>query len=616
MGLLHDDAPKVIRWALNALALVGNRNNVRAVVEAIQRNRNDPDIVGAGISALCALLPADEARKELEGADLPIEGATLMAAVQHSGHFQSELRVARVQIDYAEPAELRLAGVLVGLNKAPEHLFSLSSLNSAVIGDLNSHPDPIVAQYSIWATYENPTLSLKNLRLPLHDVESKPPNVRKYVYQLAVKDVQTAQDNYDFMVLGSEDPDPEARAGLATGLRDIYFDGLDAFISDWLEDEDVDRIRQRLLEHMARNADKSVTYSAPVLRAFGAANTGSLTRARLEAAARHTSLYAAMKRIEYDAEGRDLFQMEKETSSRQSDADNRATSSKVLIVTALSKETAAVLATLDDVLKIGRKDDSNIYSVGAFNHGEHRRTVIVASAGMGKANAASVTTNAIRSFPNVEHIVMVGIAGGCPNPKKPDEHVRLGDIVFSNQGGVIEYDFVKETRDGREIRSSPQRPSAKLLQAANQLTTHELMGERPWEPILAHATIKLGGNFSRPHPSKDVLYQGRKKIDHPLTNERPDSPRVHGGIIGTSDTLLKNDITRDELRDQFNVRAVEMEASGLQTAAWLHDRDIFVVRGICDYCDEHKNNDWQNYAALVAASYTRALVEAMPIEWF
>ena len=67
---------------------------------------------------------------------------------------------------------------------------------------------------------------------------------------------------------------------------------------------------------------------------------------------------------------------------------------------------------------------------------------------------------------------------------------------------------------------------------------------------------------------------------------------------------------------RFGVRAVEMEASGLQNAAWAQGRDAFVVRGICDYCDNHKNDTWQNYAALVAAAYARALVEAMPSEWF
>lgn len=613
MGLLYHDAPKVKRWALNALALVGTQENVKAIVEAIQRNRNDPDVLGAGVSALCALLPAEAARKELEWADLPLQGATLMAAVQHSGHFQAELRVARVRIDFADPPELRLAGILIGLDKAPENLFSLTALNRDAIGDLNSHPDPIVSQYSVWATYENPNLSLKNLRLPLHDVDAKPPNVRKYVYQLAAKDVQTARDNIEFLVLGSEDPDAEARAGLATGLRGIYFDGLNSLIMDWFNDENVDKVRQRLLEHMAKNADSCPAYVPPVLRAYEAADAGSLSRARLEASARNTSLYTAMKRIEYDAEGRDLFQMETK-APRSSETLLRAQSAKVLIVTALPKESAAVRATLDDTASLGRPDDSNLYSVGTYVQGTERRTVVVAMAGMGKANAASVTTNALRSFPNIDHIVMVGIAGGCPNPAKTDEHVRVGDIVFSSNAGIIEYDFVKETKGGRETRTSHQLPSARLLQAANQLVTRELMNERPWESILANATVKLGDNFARPSPSKDLLHVDGKPVEHPDT--RSGLPKVHGGAIGTADTLLKYDVTRDDLRDRFKVRAVEMEASGLHNAAWLLGKDIFVVRGICDYCDEHKNDDWQNYAALAAAAYTRALVEEMPIDWF
>jgi nucleoside phosphorylase len=615
MGLLHDGYPKVVRWALNALALLGTGQNVRAVTEAIQRHRHDPDILGAGVSALCALLPADRARAELERADLPLSGAILMAAVQHSGHFQSELRMARVQIDTAESPELRLAGVLLGLDKAPEHLFSPTLPNHEIIGELNSHPDPIVAQYSVWAIYEHPKLSLQNLRLPLHDVEAKPANVRKYVYQLATKDAQTAQDNYDFLVLGSEDPALDARIGLASGLRDIYFDGLETLILDWFGDEGAEPVKQRLLEHMARNSSRCAAYTDPVLRAYEAADASSLTRMRLEAAARETDLYVAMKRIEYDAEGRDLFQMEQRAGSRPSNTSERAQRATVLIVTALPKENAAVLTTLDDSFSLGQPGDSNLYSVGTYISGPDKRTVIIASAGMGKVNAATVTTNALRSFPNVVHIIMVGIAGGCPNPQKPDEHVRLGDIVFSNHAGIIEYDYVKETREGRDIRSSLQRPSASLLQAANHLVTRELMDDRPWEPILANSLIKRGSKFARPPASRDVLHEAGEVVPHP-SNPRSDLPRVHGGAIGTADTLLKHDNTRDQLRDDFNIRAVEMEASGLQNAAWSHGKDVFVVRGIRDYCDDYKNDEWQNYAALAAASYTRALVEAMPIEWF
>jgi nucleoside phosphorylase len=72
----------------------------------------------------------------------------------------------------------------------------------------------------------------------------------------------------------------------------------------------------------------------------------------------------------------------------------------------------------------------------------------------------------------------------------------------------------------------------------------------------------------------------------------------------------------DQLRDKFKVKAIEMEASGIANATWNREVGYLVVRGICDYCDSHKNDDWQQYAAVVAAAYTRALIESMPKNFF
>ncbi|KAH7459820.1 hypothetical protein FOMA001_g19795 [Fusarium oxysporum f. sp. matthiolae] len=39
---------------------------------------------------------------------------------------------------------------------------------------------------------------------------------------------------------------------------------------------------------------------------------------------------------------------------------------------------------------------------------------------------------------------------------------------------------------------------------------------------------------------------------------------------------------------------------------------VGVIRGVCDYGDRRKNKDWQPYAAAVAASYARALLDEIP----
>jgi nucleoside phosphorylase len=113
---------------------------------------------------------------------------------------------------------------------------------------------------------------------------------------------------------------------------------------------------------------------------------------------------------------------------------------------------------------------------------------------MGTLNASSLATNALRSFPELQHIVMVGIAGGCPNHTRPDEHVRLGD------DGIIAHDYVKETIDGRGIRSAPQKPSAALLGVAAHLEAEELMGgKQSLHRQRKHSTTTVT-NAHRVHP--------------------------------------------------------------------------------------------------------------------
>jgi nucleoside phosphorylase len=46
-----------------------------------------------------------------------------------------------------------------------------------------------------------------------------------------------------------------------------------------------------------------------------------------------------------------------------------------------------------------------------------------------------------------------------------------------------------------------------------------------------------------------------------------------------------------------------MEAAGL-----MDNFPCIVIRGICDYADSHKNKDWQEHAAAIAAAFTKELL--------
>ncbi|KAF3927990.1 hypothetical protein AA313_de0200177 [Arthrobotrys entomopaga] len=50
-----------------------------------------------------------------------------------------------------------------------------------------------------------------------------------------------------------------------------------------------------------------------------------------------------------------------------------------------------------------------------------------------------------------------------------------------------------------------------------------------------------------------------------------------------------------------------MEAAGLADVV-----ECLVVRGICDYCDSHKNKQWQGCAAVTAAAYTKEPLLTLP----
>ena len=296
-------------------------------------------------------------------------------------------------------------------------------------------------------------------------------------------------------------------------------------------------------------------------------------------------------------------------------ATSREGAPMVGIITALPHESAAVRAILGNPPRVDVPGSGagRIYWMGEIpspRGGLH--CVVVAQAGMGN-NVASIRANTLLShFPTVKSIIMCGIAGGIPHPDRPGDHVRLGDVVVSNEKGVVQYDFVKRHPDeAEEVRAAPRPPSAELLEAVQTLVSDEHFGARPWERGLAEGLALL--KWTRPEAATDVLAGASGEVPHPADpNRRAGLPRVFLGPIASADTLLKDPAKRDALRDQFGAKAVEMEGSGIADATWTHGIGYLVVRGICDYCDRTKNDTWQKYAAMAAAAYVRALLESMP----
>ncbi|ORY63953.1 uncharacterized protein BCR38DRAFT_474519 [Pseudomassariella vexata] len=81
--------------------------------------------------------------------------------------------------------------------------------------------------------------------------------------------------------------------------------------------------------------------------------------------------------------------------------------------------------------------------------------------------------------------------------------------------------------------------------------------------------------------------------------------RVHYGLIASGNRVVKNAAFREQVNKDLGNKflCVEMEAAGL-----MDNFPCIVIRGICDHADSHKNKDWQEHAAAVAAAFAKEVL--------
>lgn len=282
------------------------------------------------------------------------------------------------------------------------------------------------------------------------------------------------------------------------------------------------------------------------------------------------------------------------------------------IITALPKEFTAMRLMINDEIDPPKiVGDPNDYKMGYIktHRGENVKIIIALAKELGTNQAANVTTNLIISYPEINQIIMMGIAGGIPNIEKPEDHVRVGDIVVIDNDGLIQYDNLKIDSKEVKIRDKSDKPSALFIGKTKMILSDIILGKNPWIEYISEA-IRIVSNGQRPSVASDILRINGNVVEHPIDlNRKPELPKIHIGKIGCSNTLLKNEILRDILRDFHGVRAVEMESSGVADGTWTCSKEYFVVRGIVDYCNDDKSDEWHQYSAIGAAAFTKCLIE-------
>ncbi|KAK6531684.1 hypothetical protein TWF694_002860 [Orbilia ellipsospora] len=263
--------------------------------------------------------------------------------------------------------------------------------------------------------------------------------------------------------------------------------------------------------------------------------------------------------------------------------------------------------------------DRNTYILGELNG--YNIVLACLPGNQGKGAAAVVATNLERTFHCIQWRFLVGIGGGVPNNK---HDIRLGDVVISmpsgQHGGVVQYDLGKEAEDEFQLKGLLSPPPTLLRSVAEAMKSdHRVKDNRVNEFI---STMLQKGRrlraYDRPSKISDNLYAANyphiageltcsECSDTHLVIREPrefDDPVIHYGLIASGDRVMKSGQKRDKIcRDVGEILCFEMEAAGIST-----EYSCIVIRGISDYADSHKNDDWQYYAAATAAAATKELI--------
>jgi nucleoside phosphorylase len=300
-------------------------------------------------------------------------------------------------------------------------------------------------------------------------------------------------------------------------------------------------------------------------------------------------------------------------------------------ICAIMEEFAAASTMLDcrHIVPPQHRTDENSYILG--NIGSHNIVMACLPAGRyGMDAAASVATQMLSAYTEIRFGLMVGIGGGVPsnrdNQLPVTRDIRLGDVVVSvpepenESSGVVRLSGfgAHYTQTG-----SLNKPPAILLTAVSELkATHltsgsqisefvENMGrkyprmkekfryhghesDQLFEANYDHADARPGNCYSVCENSKLVSREKRPN---------PEEPHIHYGLVASGNCMIAHGRTRDRLAKEYGTICFEMEAAGL-----MDHFPCLVIRGISNYADTHKNDQWQEYAAATAAAYAKELI--------
>lgn len=308
----------------------------------------------------------------------------------------------------------------------------------------------------------------------------------------------------------------------------------------------------------------------------------------------------------------------------------------IAIITYQYCEKMAVDAMMENkttYVRYKTEGESNVYTTGFI--GEHK-VVTTKLPAIGHFRAAQIssgntTTRLLGTFQAIEHVFLVGCAGSVPHFTDYYKHGRLGDVVIStcDDKGYIYYycDKILQDKKGEvqyQLKTWAPR-DLELQRIADKLkeTLQVDPSYAPWEQFIAEGQELLASqeqDYTRPPRSSDRLYMGIGEgqvieVQHPENPDgietRTDTPVIRFGVLGAG-RPVKTEMSRHDFASRYGIQSFDTDFDQVLDSIVGNRKDSFMfVRGLADYVDGTRNKEWQPYAALAAASVTKALIMSL-----
>jgi hypothetical protein len=118
----------------------------------------------------------------------------------------------------------------------------------------------------------------------------------------------------------------------------------------------------------------------------------------------------------------------------------------IAIITVNYFEKLAVDAMIENKVTFVRHKagESNVYTIGTIgpHHVVSTKLPLIGRTRTAQISTGSTTTRLLGTFQQVQHVFLVGCAGGVPHYSDPKKHIRRGDIIV---GYPNEEDYVYGT---------------------------------------------------------------------------------------------------------------------------------------------------------------------------